>query len=163
MALRSFLDSLSNQLTRQCPWVKSLVTQGYFIEKTKLIVLNHAHAVQIDLRRQGGVGAVRQYTWEDPHLGLTSVVAAMPIIAVARPAAASSPVQHLPRLRQQARSRRLRLRSRSRSRRRCPRPRLQRRFPTSPRHSLKGCHQTSATSTRSARRCSGRPTASSAT
>ena len=48
-------------------------------------------AVQIELRRKGEVGAVvRQFTWDDPHLGLTSVVAAMPI-AVARPAAASSP------------------------------------------------------------------------
>ena len=73
MAFRSFLDQLSDQLTRQCPWVKTLVNQGYFIEKTKLIVLNRTHAVQIELRREGGVGAVPQYSWEDPHLGLTSV------------------------------------------------------------------------------------------
>ena len=92
MALRSFLDLLEDQITCQFHWVKPLVTQGYYIEKTKLIVLNRAqHAVQIELRRKGGVGAVvHQFTWEDPHLGLTSVVAATPN-AVARPAAASSP------------------------------------------------------------------------
>ena len=90
MALRSFFDSLEDHITCQCPMVKSLVAQGYYIEKTKLIVLNTAHAVRIELRRQDGVGAVCQFTWEDPHLGLNSVVAAKPI-AVARPAAASSP------------------------------------------------------------------------
>ena len=56
--------------TVQCPWVKSLVSQGYYIEKTKLIVLNRANAVQIELRRQGGVGAVvRQYTCTEAPLG----------------------------------------------------------------------------------------------
>ena len=70
MALRSFLDQLQDQLTCQCSWGKSLVTQGYFIEKTMLIVLNRAHAVQIELRRKGGVGAVvHHYTWDNPHLG----------------------------------------------------------------------------------------------
>ena len=58
MALRSFLDLLEDHLTVMCPWVKSLVCQGYYIEKTKLVVLNRAHAVQIELCRKGGVGAI---------------------------------------------------------------------------------------------------------
>ena len=63
MTLLSFLDQLEDYLSVTYSWVSSLVTQGYYVEKTKLIVLTRAHAVQIELCRKGGVEAlVRQYS-----------------------------------------------------------------------------------------------------
>ena len=91
MTLLSFLDQLEDYLSVTYSWVSSLVTQGYFVEKTKLIALTRAHVEQIELCRIGGVEAlVHQHTWNDPHLGEKSVVAATPA-AAARPAAARPP------------------------------------------------------------------------
>ena len=80
------MDLIGRQISKRLPSSRTLVNQGYNIEKNRVIILNRAHAVQIELRRARGdvritfaIGCSnvdRLFNWSDPHLGLESVVVA---------------------------------------------------------------------------------------
>ena len=44
---------IGRQISKRSPNSRSLVNQGYITEKNRIIVLNRAHAVKIELRRVG--------------------------------------------------------------------------------------------------------------